>query len=63
MSGTRFFLPGVKLTWSKRWLERTLEWTVDLSTWKKIRSHNWCWNPLIYGVFHVRMRTKFPPPT
>jgi len=30
MSGTRFFLPGVKLTWSKHWLEKTLEWMVDL---------------------------------
>jgi hypothetical protein len=30
MSGIRFFLPGVKLTWSKRWLERILEWMVDL---------------------------------
>lgn len=30
MSGTRFFLQAVKLTWSERWLKRTAEWMVDL---------------------------------
>ena len=26
-------------------------------------AQKWCWNPLIYGVFHLRMRTNFLPPT
>src|ERR1700741_2152048 len=30
MSGSRFFLQGAKLTWSKRWLKRIAEWMVDL---------------------------------
>ena len=30
MSGIRFFLEGVKLTRSKRWLKRIAEWMVDL---------------------------------
>jgi hypothetical protein len=30
MSGIRFFLEGVKLTWSKHWLRRIAEWMVDL---------------------------------
>jgi hypothetical protein len=30
MSGIRFFLEGVKLTSSKRWLKRIAEWVVDL---------------------------------
>jgi hypothetical protein len=30
MSGARFFLEGVKLTWSKHWLRRIAEWMVDL---------------------------------
>ena len=31
MSGIRFFLEGVKLTWSKHWLRRIAEWIVDLA--------------------------------
>jgi hypothetical protein len=30
MSGIRFFLEVVKRRWSKRWLKRIAEWTVDL---------------------------------